>query len=244
MSGPQRDADHMRCQGVIRHLMPPLLTDVAQTLRATRLAAYRSRLRPAHDHRQPPHLRQARNCAPHGIVELAIAPGCLRSGALLDVFGVTDESWRDQAARALHFAASEAPRFVGRAIAALAADHRIAAKAAACTTAGTSARSMASAMSTADARTGVGTLRPRRLARRARHEGRNPTVTHRWGSSLCGAGAGNCPIEPFVTVANLQGWSHQCDASTSRASTGRASRASGSCRRYALPISKAVTPSP
>jgi 4-hydroxy 2-oxovalerate aldolase len=26
-----------------------------------------------------------------------------------------------------------------------------------------------------------------------------------------GAGAGNCPIEPFVAVASLQGWSHQCD---------------------------------
>ncbi|MEV4624007.1 4-hydroxy-2-oxovalerate aldolase [Asanoa sp. NPDC049573] len=26
-----------------------------------------------------------------------------------------------------------------------------------------------------------------------------------------GAGAGNCPIEPFVAVANLQGWKHRCD---------------------------------
>jgi 4-hydroxy 2-oxovalerate aldolase len=26
-----------------------------------------------------------------------------------------------------------------------------------------------------------------------------------------GAGAGNCPIEPFIEVAELQGWTHRCD---------------------------------
>src|SRR5690606_30841956 len=26
-----------------------------------------------------------------------------------------------------------------------------------------------------------------------------------------GAGAGNCPIEPFVAVADLLGWKHSCD---------------------------------
>jgi 4-hydroxy 2-oxovalerate aldolase len=26
-----------------------------------------------------------------------------------------------------------------------------------------------------------------------------------------GAGAGNCPIEPFIAVADIQGWNHRCD---------------------------------
>jgi 4-hydroxy 2-oxovalerate aldolase len=30
-------------------------------------------------------------------------------------------------------------------------------------------------------------------------------------ASLAGHGAGNCPIEPFIAVANLSGWNHRCD---------------------------------
>ena len=53
---------------------------------------------------------------------MALTPGFLRSEAMLDHFGVTAETWRDGIARDRHFAASETPRFVGRAVAHLAAD--------------------------------------------------------------------------------------------------------------------------
>jgi NAD(P)-dependent dehydrogenase (short-subunit alcohol dehydrogenase family) len=65
---------------------------------------------------------QAEELAPHGVVALAITPGFLRSEAMLELFGVTEETWRDGVATDPHFALSETPRYVGRAIAALAAD--------------------------------------------------------------------------------------------------------------------------
>src|SRR3954454_17481644 len=51
---------------------------------------------------------------------LALTPGWLRSEAMLEHFGVTEENWRE--ATVPHFCISESPRFVGRAVAALAAD--------------------------------------------------------------------------------------------------------------------------
>jgi hypothetical protein len=54
---------------------------------------------------------------------VALTPGWLRSELMLERYGVTEENWRDGAAVNPHFAAiSESPRFVGRAVAALAAD--------------------------------------------------------------------------------------------------------------------------
>jgi NAD(P)-dependent dehydrogenase (short-subunit alcohol dehydrogenase family) len=64
----------------------------------------------------------ARDLAPHGATAVSITPGWLRSEMMLDAFGVTEENWRDATARIPHFAISETPRFVGRAVAALAAD--------------------------------------------------------------------------------------------------------------------------
>ncbi|SFT87584.1 NAD(P)-dependent dehydrogenase, short-chain alcohol dehydrogenase family [Geodermatophilus amargosae] len=71
----------------------------------------------------------AEELGPHGVTALAVTPGFLRSEAMLEIFGVTEATWRDGARRDPHFAASETPHFVGRAIAALAADPDIAARA-------------------------------------------------------------------------------------------------------------------
>jgi NAD(P)-dependent dehydrogenase (short-subunit alcohol dehydrogenase family) len=66
---------------------------------------------------------QGEELAPHGCTAVALTPGWMRSEMMLDSYGVTEENWREGAAINPHFAAiSESPRFVGRAVAALAAD--------------------------------------------------------------------------------------------------------------------------
>jgi NAD(P)-dependent dehydrogenase (short-subunit alcohol dehydrogenase family) len=64
----------------------------------------------------------AHEIGPHGGTSVVITPGWLRSEMMLDHYGVTEENWRDACAKEPHFAISETPRFVGRAVAALAAD--------------------------------------------------------------------------------------------------------------------------
>jgi NAD(P)-dependent dehydrogenase (short-subunit alcohol dehydrogenase family) len=59
---------------------------------------------------------------PHGGTAVSLTPGWLRSEMMLDAFKVTETNWRDAAAHQPHFVISESPRFVGRAVAALAAD--------------------------------------------------------------------------------------------------------------------------
>ncbi len=53
---------------------------------------------------------------------VAVTPGWLRSERMLENFGVTEETWRDALERVPHFCVSESPTYVGRGIAALAAD--------------------------------------------------------------------------------------------------------------------------
>ena len=66
---------------------------------------------------------QSRELAEHGCSAVALTPGWMRSEMMLDNYGVTEDNWRDGAKVNPHFAAiSETPRFVGRAVAALAAD--------------------------------------------------------------------------------------------------------------------------
>ena len=65
----------------------------------------------------------------HQVVALALTPGFLRSEAMLDGFGVTEANWRDAIAKNPDFAESETPAYVGRAVAALAADPNVASKA-------------------------------------------------------------------------------------------------------------------
>ena len=70
----------------------------------------------------------AEELRPHGVAALALTPGFLRSEAMLEHFGVTEETWRDAVAFDLNFVHSETPRFAGRAVAALAADAEVMAR--------------------------------------------------------------------------------------------------------------------
>jgi len=75
---------------------------------------------------------QGHELAPHGATAVSLTPGWLRSEMMLDAFGVTEDSWRDaldprraESCRTVapaDFALSESPRFVGRAVVALATD--------------------------------------------------------------------------------------------------------------------------
>jgi NAD(P)-dependent dehydrogenase (short-subunit alcohol dehydrogenase family) len=70
-------------------------------------------------------LAMAGDLRPHGVAAVALAPGFLRSEAMLDRFEVTEETWREGIARDPLFAVSESPVLVARAAVALAADPEV-----------------------------------------------------------------------------------------------------------------------
>ncbi|MBE7103534.1 SDR family NAD(P)-dependent oxidoreductase [Bacillus cereus] len=67
----------------------------------------------------------AKDLEQHNITAVAVSPGFLRSEAMLDIFGVTEENWQEGAKQDPHFIASETPFFVGRAITAIASDPNV-----------------------------------------------------------------------------------------------------------------------
>jgi NAD(P)-dependent dehydrogenase (short-subunit alcohol dehydrogenase family) len=69
---------------------------------------------------------QAQELQPHHCTAVALTPGWLRSEMMLDIYGVSEANWRDATAKQPHFVISETPRYVGRAVAALAADPEMA----------------------------------------------------------------------------------------------------------------------
>lgn len=70
-------------------------------------------------------LAMAAELHPHGVAAVAITPGFLRSESMLEHFGVTEENWREGGKKDRNFLTSESPLYVGRAVAALAADPKI-----------------------------------------------------------------------------------------------------------------------
>jgi NAD(P)-dependent dehydrogenase (short-subunit alcohol dehydrogenase family) len=64
----------------------------------------------------------AQELGPKDCTAVALTPGWMRSEAMLENHGVTEANWREATQRSPHFCISESPRYVGRAVAALAAD--------------------------------------------------------------------------------------------------------------------------
>ena len=69
---------------------------------------------------------QAQELRDHGATAVALTPGWMRSEAMLEIYGVSESNWREATKRTPHFCISETPMYVGRAVAALAADPEVA----------------------------------------------------------------------------------------------------------------------
>jgi NAD(P)-dependent dehydrogenase (short-subunit alcohol dehydrogenase family) len=68
---------------------------------------------------------QAKELAPHRCTAVALTPGWMRSEIMLEHYGVSESNWLEATAQEPHFAISETPRYVGRAVAHLAADPEV-----------------------------------------------------------------------------------------------------------------------
>ncbi|MUG69884.1 SDR family oxidoreductase [Paenibacillus validus] len=68
----------------------------------------------------------AHELSPYKCTAVAVTPGWMRSEIMLEHYGVKEENWRDATVKEPHFIISESPRFVGRAVAALAGDPEVA----------------------------------------------------------------------------------------------------------------------
>ena len=62
----------------------------------------------------------------HQCTAVALSPGWLRSEKMLENYGVSEANWRDATAKQPHFIITETPRYIGRAVAHLAADPEVA----------------------------------------------------------------------------------------------------------------------
>ncbi|HSE32589.1 MAG TPA: hypothetical protein VLA93_13535, partial [Pyrinomonadaceae bacterium] len=69
---------------------------------------------------------QAQELQKHQCTAVSLSPGWLRSEQMLDAYGVKEENWRDATKKQPHFIITETPRYVGRAVAHLAADPNLA----------------------------------------------------------------------------------------------------------------------
>jgi NAD(P)-dependent dehydrogenase (short-subunit alcohol dehydrogenase family) len=69
---------------------------------------------------------QAQELEKFGGTAVSLTPGWLRSEQMLDNYEVKEANWRDAIAKQPHFAITETPRYVGRAVAHLAADLELA----------------------------------------------------------------------------------------------------------------------
>jgi NAD(P)-dependent dehydrogenase (short-subunit alcohol dehydrogenase family) len=65
---------------------------------------------------------QAQELAQRKATAVSLTPGWMRSEAMLEHHGVSEANWREATERTPHFSISETPMFLGRAVAALAAD--------------------------------------------------------------------------------------------------------------------------